>query len=176
MSVKAYDGKIFKFEPADSLPCCFVTFFKCISCDCIGPATMIMEVKDETHSAGTKAMLCGGVAPMSPCPCCTYCGFGPCAARWAFAKSPTEEGKWYAEGSAFAGGCCLACTNHNGDNFTWNDSSNGTAEKPFIMTAGMNPMNPPCFAGKQVLKMYEVADRKGTPLKGGAPESQCIAR
>ena len=39
----------------------------------------------------------------------------------------------------------------------------------------MNPMNPPCFAGATVLKFYEVADRKATPV-AQAPVSQMVER
>ena len=42
------------------------------------------------------------------------------------------------------------------------------------MVAGMNPMNPPCLAGKKVLKFYIVTDRKGTA--GGAPDAVAMER
>ena len=42
------------------------------------------------------------------------------------------------------------------------------------MVAGMNPMNPPCLAGKKVLKFYIVTDRKGTV--GGAPDAVAMER
>ena len=145
-----------------------------LQCDCLGPATMIQRVVDDTHVYGHKAKLCGGMVPMSPCPCCTYCGFGPMGAKWSFVKA--EGDAWIGEGSVFEGGCCVMCTNHNGDTFTFNpETANGTADKPMEMKAGMNPMNPPCFIGKKVLRFRMVADRKGSPV-GGAPDAAEMRR
>ena len=51
------------------------------------------------------------------------------------------------------------------------------------MVAGANPMNPPCLWNTTVLKFYEVADRKGTPVGAApiassalAPEAEMISR
>jgi len=65
-------------------------FFWPGTCPCVGPAT-IERVFVEKGGYGHKAYLCGGMVPMSPCPCCIYCGFGPCAAEWKFLKSPEDE-------------------------------------------------------------------------------------
>ena len=123
---------------------------------------------------GHKAMLCGGLVPMSPCPCCIYCGFGPCAAEWHFVRDPADATKWNATGSVFACQACETCTNHAGDTFVIDAEHDGTFEKPLEMHAGMNPVNPPCIAGKKALKFYMVSDRKGT--RGGAPETAAMER
>ena len=72
--------------------------------------------------------------------------------------------------STCKGGCCAFATHNDGDYWVFNGVP--TKENPIEMVAGKNPSAPPCLRGKKVLKMYEVADRKGTPVapaSGGAP-------
>ena len=105
-------------------------FFWPATCPCIGAATMVQKFDDDKHGMGHKAMLCGGIAPMSPCPCCAYCGVGPCAAEWRFIKDPADPTKWNATGSVFACQTCEMCTNHAGDTFVFDENHTGTKEKP----------------------------------------------
>lgn len=168
------DGKMMRFMPHEDAGCFMNYFFWPATCPCIGAATMVQKFDDDKHGMGHKAMLCGGIAPMSPCPCCAYCGVGPCAAEWRFIKDPADPTKWNATGSVFACQTCEMCTNHAGDTFVFDENHTGTKEKPLEMVAGMNPMNPPCLAGKKVLKFYIVTDRKGTA--GGAPDAVAMER
>ena len=171
---KTLDGALMRFTP-HQMPCCFNYMFSAMLCECLGAAVMEIKVADdEETNYGHKATMCGGLAPMSPCPLCVCCGFGPLAAKWAFKKDPSDaSGNTYmAVGSAFAGGCCVMCTNHDGDKFTYDADHLNTLEKPGYITAGMNPLKPPCVARSKALKFYRVADRKGAPYEssaGGAP-------
>ena len=177
--IKSLDGKIFVFEPADAAPCFMKCFFNTLVCPCLGKPTMIQHVEEKDGALdiwGGEAKLCNGCAPMSPCPLCIYCGFGPCAAQWHFEKKEGAENTYTAKGSAFACQTCTMCTNHNGDEFVFDAAHDGSAAKPMEMKAGMNPMNPPCFVGHTVLKFYEVADRKATPIAAAAPEAQMVER
>lgn len=79
-------GKFLKFEPADEAGCFVKYFFWPSTCPCLGPAVMESKWESDTSQMGTNATLCGGMVPMSPCPCCIYCGFGPCGAEWKFNK------------------------------------------------------------------------------------------
>ena len=177
-SQKTLDGKTFVFAVAEDAGCFMNCFFNTLTCEkCCGPATMIQHVKEKNGALdiwGGEARICGGCAPMSPCPCCVYCGVGPCAAEWHFKSIDGKADEYTATGSAFKGGCCEMCTNHNGDRFTFNADFDGSVEKPMYMIAGMNPMNPPCLAGKRVLKFYEVTGRRGKPAV--APSQEVISR
>lgn len=166
--IKTLDGKLYKFEPHPELNCCLANFFRCIVCECFGPATALIKVKSDTHVISDEAQICGGNCPMTPIPCCAFLGYGGLAAKWEFKKG--EGDKWVGFGSVFKCDCCTPCTNHNGDTWTYSDEFTGTKEKPFAMIAGMNPVNPPCFIGRKVLILYEVADRKGSA--GGAPPTE----
>ena len=168
MDYKALEGKIYVFAPADDVPAFFKCFFNSLACPCLGQPTMIQHVTEKDgvpELYASEALLCGGKVPMSPCPLCVYCGVGPCAAEWHFVQVEGEPTKFTATGSAFACQTCEACTNHDGDWFLFDEDHDGTFEKPFIMNAGCNPMNPPCFAGMPVLKFYEASDCLGTPVK-----------
>lgn len=165
VDIRDTHDKIFVFAPADGTPAFFKCFFNTLSCSCLGTPTLIQKVVEKDGKLdvyGGQAKLCNGIVPMSPCPCCVYCGFGPCGAEWHFEPVEGDPTKFTAHGSAFACQSCEACTNHDGDNFTFDADHDGTFEKPMLMTAGCNPMNPPCFAGMEVLKFYMVKDREGT--------------
>ena len=85
--IKSLDGKVFVFEPADTAPCFMKCFFNTLVCPCLGKPTMIQHVEEKDGALdiwGGEAKLCNGCAPMSPCPLCIYCGFGPCAAQCHF--------------------------------------------------------------------------------------------
>ena len=113
------------------------------------------------------------MCPMGPVPCVACCGYGPCQAQWTFHKDTTYTGpgeKFMGANktSTFAGGCCAFATHNDGD--FWIFDGMPTKEAPIEATAGANPSAPPCLVGKKVLKFYQVADRKGTPMPaGGAP-------
>ena len=167
MDIRALNDKLFAFEPADQAPGSLTCFFNSLSCSCLGKSTMIQKVVEKDGKLdvyGHKARLCNGIVPQSPCPCCIYCGIGPCAAEWHFEQVEGEPTKFMAKGSAFACQSCESCTNHDGDYFTYDADHDGSLEKPLLMVAGANPMNPPCFTGETVLKFYEVKDRKGAPV------------
>ena len=96
--------------------------FSCMSC---GQNDFVMEkhapFKDDVK--GYKATICGGRVAMAPVQCLACCGYGPLAAQWRFKEDKTYEGdgtRYVGIGSAFAGECCLMCTNHNGDAFMLN--------------------------------------------------------
>ena len=165
--IKSLDGKLHVFEANPELPCIAKSFFNCLACTPLGKATLVQHVVEKDGKLdvyGSEAMLCDGKVKMSPCPCTVYCGYGPCAAEWHFEQDKDEPTKYTGVGSAFACQTCEMCTNHNGDTFYYDKDHDGTAAKPMIMAPGKNPMSPPCFAGIPVMKFYEVADRKGTPI------------
>ena len=165
--IKSLDGKLHVFEANPDLPCIAKSIFNCLACTPLGKATLVQHVVEKDGKLdiyGSEAMLCDGKVKMSPCPCTVYCGYGPCAAEWHFEQDKDEPTKYTGVGSAFACQTCEMCTNHNGDKFYYDADHDGTAEKPMIMAPGKNPMSPPCFAGIPVMKFYEVADRKGTPI------------
>ena len=167
MDIKDTNGKLYVFELLDDVPAFFKCFFNTIACPALGPGTMVQYVVEKDGKLdvySTDVKICGGAVSMSPCPCTAYCGYGPCAAEWHFEQDKDEPTKFVGVGSAFACQTCEMCTNHNGDTFYYDADHDGTAEKPMIMAPGKNPMSPPCFAGIPVMKFYEVADRKGTPI------------
>ena len=160
--------KIYVFQPADDAPGFFKCFFNVLICSPLGHSTLLQKVEEKDGKLdvyGTDAKLCNGCAPQSPCLCTVCCGFGPCGAEWHFEPVEGEPNKYTAHSSVFKGGCCESMTNHNGDWFVYDEDHDGSFEKPMLMTAGKNPMNPPCFAGMQLLKFYEVKDRKGTAVE-----------
>jgi hypothetical protein len=167
MDIRKIDGKTYVFTPADDAPAFLKAFFNCLTCSSLGASTLIQRVVEKDGKLdvyGHEAYLCDGKVPMSPCPCFVYCGFGPCAAEWHFEQVEGEPTKFSGKGSAFACQTCEPCTNHDGDFFIYDEDHDGSAEKPLKMTAGCNPLNPPCFAGMEVLKFYECSDRLGTPV------------
>ena len=167
LNIHDIHDKTYVFQPADDAPGFFKCFFNVLVCSPLGYMTLIQKVEEKNGKVdvyGTDARLCNGCAPMSPCLCTPCCGFGPCGAEWHFEPVEGEPSKFTATGSVFKGGCCKALTHHDGDFFVYDEDHDGSSEKPILMTAGKNPMNPPCFAGKQLLKFYEVKDRSGTAV------------
>ena len=111
-----FDGKLLLFTVHEEGGCFMKYFFWPNTCPCLGPAVMKNTYTDEKNGCdapharadpasrrdhaprlrrtsrrmGHKATLCGGCVPMSPCPCCLYCGVGPCAAEWHFKQAESR--------------------------------------------------------------------------------------
>jgi len=129
--------------------------------------SMTQKSLTDTKVAGMDAKICGCI-PFSPVPCCLCCGVGPCKPEFRFEQDKAEPTKWVAVDSVFPYSCCTSCTQHPGDFFYFDTEHNGSAEKPMEMTAGENPMNPPCFWGKKI-GLFKFA-------KGGAPDVAAMSR
>merc|ERR1711991_1249011 len=87
--IQKLDGKLFQFGPHPKLNCCLANFFRCIVCECCGPATAKVRVLSADRVITDEATICGGMCPMTPIPCCAFLGFGPLAAKWEFKKDET---------------------------------------------------------------------------------------
>ena len=181
-SIWSIDGKFHKLTIHPDANACGRCFFNCVTWQCLGPVVAMQKVIDDTHVVGHSASLCGDKCGFyySPCQCCPYCGWGPMAGQW---KWILKDGKWEAEGSVFVGECCMCCTHHEGDWFLFDAEHNAMPGKPLVgyagpaPCAGGNPWHPPCFDGQVFAALYEVQDRRGTPIGStGAPEGVGMVR
>lgn len=194
-NIQITDGKEYQLAVNPEADCCVKTIWAAWTCGL--KATMVHKITDADHFEATAVKQ--ACFAFSPCPCTQWCGYGPLAASWKWVRDADDEAKWNATGSVFNCGCCVPCTNHNGDSVMYTaplpaptlpdrthdsssaapfssvryaDESVGTSkENPIVLTAGCNPMTPPCFVGKKVIVVWQTGG-----ARGGGPAPETIER
>jgi hypothetical protein len=151
--VTKHDGKVYSLYPKNT---CAAKCMLCMFSGGSGKMQYTMKVRGGGDFIDATNFKACGCLPLSPIPCCMYCGVGPCAFYGAHerSKDPATPNLYVGKGRVCAASCCdmcICCFHHDHDWFVLDDEHDGSSpEKAGYYTPGGkkgNPMTPPCIAG-----------------------------
>lgn len=178
--VTPYDGKTYSLYHNGT--CCSQLMF-CLFTGGSYEFQYDLKVLDGGEQLDAHNFQVCGCLPMSPIPCCLFCGVGPCGfyGKHYRSKDPATPNLFIGKGGICQTPCCIMCMHHDNDYFVLDVEHDGSSPQKanyYIpggkegVTPGFgNPFTPPCLAGPCACCdnsdfMVNIEKGKGGPVKG----------